>query len=468
MSKDFITSFVDMAEYLVWGKRNGLSFERRLIVFGFLGVSAILLVATLHNFFLNLYSVAVLTGVFAFMSFFCFVTSRKGFFPKWNIHLVSVSAVIFYNLAWFLNSGASGPNMVIVIAIYIFFILSWKERNLPFLLLLLSANILFLFIIEYKFPELITYNHNREDNMINVYIGTGLTMVLIFMLILFVKQNYLKNRKGYNQYEKLKASFLSNLSHEVRTPLNVIVGFSSMISEVDLPKEERVEIDQILNATSKRLIYMFEDMMDLSKLNSDEINIVTDKIEVASLFDQLRQNTEEFLSPEKKDLIKLRCKLNIHDPVIIGDKPRVLQVLRLLITNAYRFTDHGEIEYGCYEDCARWIFYVRDTGRGIRKDYEGSIFDLFVKCQSREDTMDEGIGIGLPLARLLVEKMGGQMCYKTEYSKGSKFYFSIPKPKGDKVKIQRDFPPSQKSIFYFCGDKIKSFTKTSIYSGKSI
>ena len=124
---------------------------------------------------------------------------------------------------------------------------------------------------------------------------------------------------------------------------------------------------------------------------------------------------------------KLLRQLDLQNPVIWADEARIIQILRHLLVNAYRFSDQGLVFFGCYEAKDKIIFYVKDEGRGIRPEHENHIFDPFVKFQSRDNTIERGVGMGLHLVKKLVELMGGEIWYSTKYLKGSEFYFSIPR-----------------------------------------
>ena len=426
MSDNFPDQISDMLRKVVLGTFEEGTFEQRLTIIGCFIVALVTIVATLANFVTGLYEIGFVTLGLFLLSAFCFLTARFGIFSKWLIHAIFGIAIVFYNMSWYFNFGSSGPTLSIIIGIYVFFILVWKRQNCYLLVTLCAVNVLVLFVFEYYFPELIGHYSDAKSRTLDVYLGNGFALILIFIMTFSIKRNYELQYERAKKSDQLKTSFLANLSHEVRTPLNVISGFTSMIPEMSYSDEDLKKIHQVIDYNGRQLVCLIEDIIDLSKLEISQLDLYPAKVNLMSVFQRLKRDFEQYVMVEKECQIQINYKLELENPFVWLDEERLSKVLRHLIVNAFRFSDHGLILFGCYEENKKLVFYVKDTGRGIKPEHEDQIFDPFVKFQNRDNTIERGVGMGLHLVKKLVELMGGEIWYKTKYLEGSEFYFSIP------------------------------------------
>jgi Signal transduction histidine kinase len=235
------------------------------------------------------------------------------------------------------------------------------------------------------------------------------------------------------QADKLKSSFLANLSHEIRTPLNAIVGFSTLLLDEQYSITELRQYKHIIRNSSDSLLSLINDIIDFSKIESGHIDIIIKECplikiiqDVHSMFDlQMKRQMET-----SKKTLQFRVVTNeLLDHIILEtDEVRVAQILTNLINNAVKFTFEGYIEVGCKvlesKDMAE--FYVKDTGIGIKSEFQKVIFDRFIKVEEDKERLHRGAGIGLAISSQLVTLLGGQIWVESEYGKGSTFYFIIP------------------------------------------
>jgi len=416
-----------MVGKVVLGTFKDGTFEQRLTIIGCFTVALVTVFATLFNFMTGLYDMGLVTLGLCLLSSFCFLTARFGIFPRWLIHAIFVIAIVFYNMSWYFNFGSNGPTLSIIIGIYIFFILIWKRENCFLLVALCATNLLVLFVLEYYFPELTGHYVDVKTRTIDVYSGNVFALVLTFIMTISIKKNYEHQYDRAKKSDQLKTAFLANLSHEVRTPLNVISGFTSMIPEMNYSDEDLGKIHKVIDMNGRQLLYLIEDMIDLSKLEIGQLEINTREYDLRRIFRELEKEFSYIVAIEQKEDIAIKYILELSDFIINVDAARISQVLRCLISNACRFSDSGTILFGCYEEKHQYVFYVKDSGLGIKPEHEDKIFDPFVKFQSRDNTIERGVGVGLSLAKKLVERMEGDMWFHSQYMKGSEFYFSIPK-----------------------------------------
>ena len=225
--------------------------------------------------------------------------------------------------------------------------------------------------------------------------------------------------------DKLKTTFLNNISHEVRTPLNGILGFAEILSQIDLTEIEKKESLSMLHDSCDRLLNTITSYMDISLLTSGSLSL----------------NKKEFF-PEivlRKifDVFEKRCleknlKLLLHIPEnsiklkINSDSEIFQKILIHLLNNAFKFTEKGSISFGYTVQDSNIEFYVKDTGIGIGKDSGISIFDHFVKEDRGPSKVTEGSGLGLSIAKGMIGIMGGTIRVESEIDKGSSFFFIIP------------------------------------------
>lgn len=224
--------------------------------------------------------------------------------------------------------------------------------------------------------------------------------------------------------EQLKTAFLTNMSHEIRTPMNGILGFIDLLQSPGLSEEEKSSYSQIINQSGKRLLDTINDIIDYSRIETGDILLNPEEINVLEIF----QNQASFfeLEAKRKNLnLKFVEPVNAHKVKITADKNKLESVLINLLKNAIKFTDCGEIEFGFAIKGGKLESYVKDTGLGIPKEKLQSIFERFVQADLKITRGHEGSGLGLAICKAYVEKMGGKIWVDSKIGKGSAFYFTI-------------------------------------------
>ena len=224
--------------------------------------------------------------------------------------------------------------------------------------------------------------------------------------------------------DSLKTAFLQNISHKIRTPLNGIIGFSELLNQEDLNAEEIKEFTGLIAQSGKRLIEIVNNVLDISKIQTGQFKIVQKSILINSVFSDLRN----FFLPVTK---AKNIELNFHFPddeneTIFSDEAKLTQILTNLISNAVKFTKSGCIECGLEVKDDFVQLYVKDTGVGIPDELYGRIFSRFVQSGQSSTTNIDGAGLGLSIAKGLVELLGGKIWVESVVDKGSTFYFTLP------------------------------------------
>jgi PAS domain S-box-containing protein len=225
--------------------------------------------------------------------------------------------------------------------------------------------------------------------------------------------------------DKLKSAFLTNMSHEIRTPMNAIIGFSGLLTDRSISREKTAEYISLIQSGCQQLLYIIDDIIDISKIEADQIRLSLDTFNLDNLLNEL--NIIYNIQAEDKglSLVYLRDQSN-NNIQINTDKNRVKQVLGNLLSNAIKFTHKGKIEYGYFVKKNFIEFYVKDTGIGIAPKNHSLIFERFRQVDSTYTRNYGGNGLGLSISKALVEKLGGTISLKSELGKGSAFFVSIP------------------------------------------
>ena len=234
------------------------------------------------------------------------------------------------------------------------------------------------------------------------------------------EQELIESRELAEQAE-LKQSFLNNMSHEIRTPLNAIVGFSDMLAnEPEFSNEERQEFVDIINTNTKLLLKLVGDVLELSRIESGNLSFTFQRESVCRLLDDVYQTHSLLIRPPLqflKDFPPEDVQVNV-------DLMRLTQVLTNFLNNANKFTKEGSIRLGycCPSGMSEVHLYVEDTGIGIPHSEQKMIFERFYK----RSEFSQGVGLGLSICVLIVEKMGGRIELRSEEGRGSRFTVVLP------------------------------------------
>jgi signal transduction histidine kinase len=235
----------------------------------------------------------------------------------------------------------------------------------------------------------------------------------------------LQAKKKAEESDKLKSAFLANVSHEIRTPLNSIVGFSSLLAEVDLSEEKRNFYNSIIESNSESLLVLIDEIIDLSKIEAQQLNLYKQTFSIDLLLDELYQI---MVNNHRNSKVELRiARISKEKELFVySDRVRVKQIFINLLTNAYKFTYHSFIEMGYYETENHQIeLYVKDSGIGIAEEYHQAIFERFLKVESDQKKIHRGTGLGLAITKKLVELLGGKIGIDSKVGIGTVFFFSL-------------------------------------------
>jgi len=238
-----------------------------------------------------------------------------------------------------------------------------------------------------------------------------------------------KSKIRAEESDRLKSAFLANISHEIRTPMNAIMGFSQILPEQFNNKEQLKECTDIISQRCQDLLDIVNSMIDMSRINSGNLQIQSNSCDLDVLFDELRNQFEKIRLRSGK----LNIEFNIHSKadrkltLIVTDHSKLKEIFVHLLSNAFKFTNEGKINAGCFEDDnGEIVFFVTDTGKGIPKDKQTKIFDYFTRLNNELTDNMSGTGLGLAIVKGLIDLLEGKIWLESEPGKGSSFYFTVP------------------------------------------
>lgn len=274
-----------------------------------------------------------------------------------------------------------------------------------------------------------------DDNgeILEEYSGYIVSIVDVTELVKHAKEMSELKEKAETA-NRAKSDFLSNMSHEIRSPMNVIIGMTEIILRGELLQEQRDKLLKIQNS-SKALLTIINDILDFSKIESGKLEIVNEKYDFKAL-----SNEFEYIFNGKNKNENLIFKQEIDSNIpkwLVGDNVRIKQIVQNFIDNAIKFTENGyvKIKIEIVKQVEKQIYLqytIEDTGQGIKKEDYDKLFKVFSQVDTKRNHKKGGSGLGLSISKNLIELMGGSIEFYSEYGKGTSFVFTVPQIISDK------------------------------------
>ena len=232
-----------------------------------------------------------------------------------------------------------------------------------------------------------------------------------------IEEMLVNERDRAEASDRLKSAFLANMSHEIRTPLNAIVGFSSLLTSTENAAEKEL-YNSLIGHNNKLLLNLINDVIDLSKIESGYLELRPDWVNLTELLDE---SVAEY-AHQVPSGVELLTNYPAHDSLVELDKLRIKQILSNFLSNALKNTTTGHVEVFYEVDHQSVRIGVKDTGRGIPQNMLEKIFERFEKL----DSFAQGAGLGLPICKLIVEKMNGRILVDSQLGIGTTFIIELP------------------------------------------
>ncbi len=251
----------------------------------------------------------------------------------------------------------------------------------------------------------------------------------------------IKAKEAAEKADHLKSAFLANMSHEIRTPMNSILGFSQLLNKKRLSEEKRAQYHSIIQTNGKALLNLLDDIIDISKIESDQITVLKSAFNLNQLLDELYTLYSYTIDKMAgRDItFKLQKAWKDDESFFYSDRERLQQVLNNLLGNAFKFTKNGCIEFGYEKISDKFIrFFIKDSGIGLDPEKIEIVFNRFQQADNSITREFGGTGLGLAISKGLVEKLGGNIWVDSEPGKGAVFYFTLPNEVTDLKEIHHD------------------------------
>ncbi len=239
------------------------------------------------------------------------------------------------------------------------------------------------------------------------------------------KQKILQAKKHVERSDRLKTEFLQNLSHEIRSPMNAILGFADFLETENLPKEKQRLYASIIKTGGNQLVKIIDDILEISALETKHVKILKNEFDLNKLLKELYFS---FLPKAKEKTLSLYLRKDIFETQrkILCDENKLRKILSNLIENSIKFTKSGHIEINYNTDSHSLKLYVKDTGIGIDKKNFHKIFKRFSQENDKISKKTGGLGLGLSIAKEYTELLGGKISVESEKGKGACFFVTIP------------------------------------------
>lgn len=245
--------------------------------------------------------------------------------------------------------------------------------------------------------------------------------ILLLVMILInrrLKKQLLLAKEKAERSDHLKSAFLANMNHEIRTPLNAIAGFSQLLVD-ETDSDISSQYINIIKGNNELLLHLLNDVLDISKIESDTIKFTYSNVYLPSVINDLY----EVVRLQIPDSIRL-IKDSVPEIYIQTDQNRLVQILSNLLSNAVKHTIKGEVRIGYDQNETDKVrFYVSDTGEGISTELQQTIFERFMQAVENHS---KGVGLGLALCKGFVDHLGGEIGVESTPGKGSTFWFTLP------------------------------------------
>lgn len=404
-----------------------LSFETRFVLYSSLITAVFAFMNIFINAALKLDHFLIHFSAFSTLAYFSIYLLgrylRKEMLLK---YVFSGYSLLVINTLWFLNFGSKGPAAFVYVIFYSLLTFIWDERTLIKITILLLLNICVFFLMDYLYPDLTGYYPTESARRIDFFQAILFFLGVIFILSYSAKKFYRIEYENAKRSDRLKSAFLANMSHEIRTPLNSIVGFSELLCDKDMPDSKKERFVSIIQDNNQNLLRLIDDILDISKIESNQLSISIQYCNIPSLFSNLETSYKKHRIIEANPNVKVIYEKVLENITIQTDVSRFHQIMVNLLDNALKFTSEGVIKFG-FELTGGYIqCYVTDQGIGIKEENVPKLFERFFKIEHTDGKIYKGTGIGLSLCNDIVELLGGKIWVQSEYGKGSTFFFTLP------------------------------------------
>ncbi len=281
-----------------------------------------------------------------------------------------------------------------------------------------------LFYIELNFPEYIVGYETEKLRYIDIIIVSYSLYLLASPMLLFGKRLFEKAKNKAEESERSKMEFLANISHNVRTPLNAIIGFTELLNSEGINEADRKVFIHTIKTNSENLLHMVNNILNLSQIDSGLLKVEKSHFNLNSFMNIIFQTYNPLMISDSVKLI-MKNEISKENIEINSDQNLIYQVLTNLLNNSLKFTKKGKIIFGVKME-NEITFYVKDSGPGIPKEMQSIIFDRFKQIKRDDENINKGVGLGLAICSDIVKLLGGKIFLESDEINGTTISFTIP------------------------------------------
>lgn len=396
------------------------------------------------------YLLNLIVGFFGILFLLLYADFSKKGVTRTSLTLLTILMFVIISIAWFFSNGLVGGMISIYSLFQMILLLITRAKYLKYTMVVIVVHFSSLFLAQNFFKEYVVPYASVEAQELDTYISSIIVLCISgyaiwkFRSIYETERNLLKEslliqeraKQEAERYNNLQSDFLANMSHEIRTPLNGIIGNTEFLSNLKKDEDPTEYINSIAQS-SQMLLSLINNVLDLSKLESNKLELQTTPFSLKTL---LKQVESIFLSTVKKKGLNLIFEVDNSLPdFFIGDSNQLKQVLVNLISNAIKFTTYGGVTVTLsgkkVKQHVELYIEVADTGIGISEEQQAQIFSRFYQVQQALNRSYQGSGLGLIISKNLVELMGGAMWIESTLGHGSIFSFSLCLPQAENQAI---------------------------------
>ena len=388
-----------------------------------------------------------IVDTFVYLAFIAIILFRKKIKLKHKV-IVAISLVYLLSITLIFTLGPVGPGLIwLASASLIAALLLGLWASILTIIINIVIILLFALFIHLELNTSAFFESYTVITWIavssNIVVVNSITSVPLALLLKALEES-IKAEQGlkkelliYNhnlkiekhkaqESDRLKSAFLANLSHDIRTPMNAIMGFAEILENEDIDEHLKKYTNQIF-INAQYLQNLINDIVDISIIESGKISINYETTTLKTIFEKLAPVIDTLPYWKNREKSELSYPVGeILETQIKTDTSRLLQVLINLISNAIKFTPEGKIDITAGIKGQTITFCISDNGFGIPIEEQKKIFDRFAKINRPKGPTTHGIGLGLSICKAIVTTMGGKIWFSSEENKGTSFYFSLP------------------------------------------
>jgi len=353
---------------------------------------------------------------------------------KFNILVfpIIVVSIIGISLIWIFDGGINGSNLFPGFVILVLALIIVPTHRKKFVILFFIASVIIIYLIQFYRPDLIVAFPSFKVRWIDSIITVIYSSILVFWIINFLHKNYTyereraeKNAEELRKLNSTKDKLFSIIAHDLRSPFNSIIGFSELLigNEKKSHEAQSKKYASLINSTATNTLVLLDNLLNWAKSQTNQLNYNPRKTNLSSII------REVIISSNSLTYLKnITLKIVQNEEVeVYADQNMVMIVLRNLISNAVKYTNHGgEINVIIIPGTTQVEISVSDNGVGMDEEKIKTLFNISSNTTSPGTANEKGSGLGLVLCKEFVEKLGGNIWVESEKGKGSNFKFTLP------------------------------------------